>query len=67
MALSVPTSIYIALFAKYLQHRGLLTHDASTIWCFIGDGEPDEPEVLGAINVAARERLGNLMFSVNCN
>ena len=67
MGLSVPMSIYIARFAKYLQHRGLLTPDDSRIWCFIGDGEADEPEVLGTINIAARERLDNLVLVVNCN
>ena len=67
MGLSVPMSIYIARFAKYLQHRGLLASDDSRIWCFIGDGEADEPEVLGTINIAARERLDNLVLVVNCN
>ena len=43
MGLSVPMSIYIARFAKYLQHRGLLAADDARIWCFIGDGEADEP------------------------
>ena len=67
MGLSVPMSIYIARFAKYLQHRGLLDSDDARIWCFIGDGEADEPEVLGTINIAARERLDNLVIVVNCN
>ena len=67
MGLSVPMSIYIARFAKYLQHRGLLAADDARIWCFIGDGEADEPEVLGTINIAARERLDNLVIVVNCN
>jgi pyruvate dehydrogenase E1 component len=60
-------SIYIARFAKYLQHRELLAADDARIWCFIGDGEADEPEVLGTINIAARERLDNLVIVVNCN
>ena len=67
MGLSIPISIYIARFAKYLQHRGLLAPDDARIWCFIGDGEADEPEVLGTINIAARERLDNLIVVVNCN
>ena len=67
MGLSVPMSIYIARFAKYLQHRGLLAADDARIWCYIGDGEADEPEVLGTINIAARERLDNLVIVVNCN
>ena len=67
MGLSVPMSIYLARFAKYLQHRGLKAPDDARIWCFIGDGEADEPEVLGTINIAARERLDNLVLVVNCN
>jgi pyruvate dehydrogenase E1 component len=67
MGLSVPMSIYLARFAKYLQHRGLKAEDDARIWCFIGDGEADEPEVLGTINIAARERLNNLVLVVNCN
>ena len=67
MGLSIPISIYIARFAKYLQHRGLMAPDDARIWCFIGDGEADEPEVLGTINIAARERLDNLIVVVNCN
>lgn len=67
MGLSVPISIYIARFAKYLESRGLKERDGGRIWCFIGDGEADEPEVLGTINIAARERLDNLILVVNCN
>ena len=67
MGLSVQMSIYLARFAKYLQHRGLKAPDDARIWCFIGDGEADEPEVLGTINIAARERLDNLVLVVNCN
>lgn len=63
MGLSVPMSIYIARFAKYLESRGLKAKDGGRIWCFIGDGEADEPEVLGTINIAARERLDNLILS----
>ncbi len=67
MGLSVPTAIYQARFAKYLENRGLKPARGGKVWCFIGDGECDEPEVLGTINIAARERLDNLILVVNCN
>jgi len=67
MGLSVPSAIYQARFIKYLETRGLKPKNGGNIWCFIGDGESDEPEVLGTINVAAREKLDNLILVVNCN
>lgn len=67
MGLSTPTAIYQARFAKYLENRGLKPPLGGKVWCFIGDGETDEPEVLGTINVAAREKLDNLILVVNCN
>lgn len=67
MGLSAPGSIYQARFAKYLEGRGLKTKNGGKIWTFIGDGESDEPEVLGTINVASREGLDNLVFVINCN
>ena len=67
MGLSTPSAIYQARFAKYLEHRGLKPNDGGKIWAFIGDGESDEPEVLGTINIAARERLDNVVLAVNCN
>ena len=67
MGLSTPMAIYQARFAKYLENRGLKPHNGGKVWCFIGDGEADEPEVLGTINIAARERLDNLVIVVNCN
>ena len=67
MGLSAPSAIYQARFAKYLEHRGLKPDNGGKIWTFIGDGEADEPEVLGTINVASREELDNLVFVVNCN
>ncbi|MBT8147575.1 MAG: pyruvate dehydrogenase (acetyl-transferring), homodimeric type, partial [Gammaproteobacteria bacterium] len=67
MGLSVPTAIYQARFAKYLENRGLKPARGGKVWCFIGDGECDEPEVLGTINIAAREKLDNLILVVNCN
>ncbi len=67
MGLSTPAAIYEARFAKYLENRGLKPRSERKIWCFIGDGESDEPEVLGTINIAAREKLDNLILVVNCN
>ena len=67
MGLSTPAAIYEARFAKYLENRGLKPKSQRKIWCFIGDGESDEPEVLGTINIAAREKLDNLILVVNCN
>ena len=67
MGLSTPTAIYQARFSKYLENRGLKQKNGGKIWCFIGDGEADEPEVLGTINIAAREKLDNLILVINCN
>jgi pyruvate dehydrogenase E1 component len=67
MGLSTPSAIYQARFAKYLENRGLKPRNGGKVWTFIGDGESDEPEVLGTINIAARERLDNLIMVVNCN
>jgi pyruvate dehydrogenase E1 component len=67
MGLSTANAIYQARFAKYLESRGLKEKNGGKIWCFIGDGESDEPEVMGTINIAAREKLDNLILVVNCN
>jgi pyruvate dehydrogenase E1 component len=67
MGLSTPSAIYQARFAKYLESRGLKAKDGGKIWTFIGDGESDEPEVLGTVNIASRERLDNLVLVINCN
>ena len=67
MGLSTPSAIYHARFAKYLENRGLKQTNGEKVWCFIGDGESDEPEVIGTINIAARENLDNLILVVNCN
>ena len=67
MGLSTPIAIYQAKFAKYLQARGILKKKLGKVWAIIGDGETDEPEVLGSINAAAREKLDNLILIVNCN
>ena len=67
MGLGPLTSIYHARFNKYLQNRGLDSTEDTRVWCFIGDGECDEPEALGSISLAAREGLDNLVWVVNCN
>jgi pyruvate dehydrogenase E1 component len=67
MGLSPICSIYQARFNRYLQNRGLRETDGSHVWAFLGDGETDEPESLGAITLAAREHLDNLTWIINCN
>ena len=67
MGLGPISAIYQARFNRYLQHRGIKDTSEQRVWCFLGDGEMDEPESLGAIGVAAREELDNLVFVVNCN
>lgn len=67
MGLGPLSAIYQAQFMKYLEHRGLIEKSDRKVWCFVGDGETDEPETLGAISLAGREGLDNLIFVVNCN
>ncbi|MCF8722280.1 pyruvate dehydrogenase E1 component [Nitrospina gracilis] len=67
MGLSPIMAIYQARFNRYLHHRGLKDTTDSKVWAFLGDGETDEPESLGAITLASREKLDNLIFVVNCN
>src|SRR6202045_4631608 len=67
MGLGPIQAIYQARFNRYLLHRRLADTSQSRVWCFVGDGETDEPESLGALSLAARERLDNLIFVVNCN
>ncbi len=67
MGLSSITAIYQARFNRYLYERGLADTTGSRVWAFLGDGEMDEPESLGAITLASREQLDNLTFVVNCN
>jgi pyruvate dehydrogenase E1 component len=67
MGLGPIMSIYQARFMKYLQDRKLTGSDGRKVWAFLGDGECDEPETLGAITLASRERLDNLIWVVNCN
>jgi len=67
MGLGPIMGIYQARFMKYLINRGLIKDEGRKVWVFLGDGEMDEPESLGAIGLAAREKLDNLIFVVNCN
>jgi pyruvate dehydrogenase E1 component len=67
MGLGPMQAIYLARFLKYLTNRGLKDCSEQRVWCFMGDGEVDEPESLGAIGLAAREGLDNLTFVINCN
>ncbi len=67
MGLGPIMAIYQARFNRYLEDRGLLDTSSSNVWAFLGDGETDEPEALGAISLAAREKLDNLNFVINCN
>ena len=67
MGLSPIMAIYQARFNRYLEDRGLKPKADAKVWAFLGDGETDEPEALGAITLASREQLDNLIFVVNCN
>jgi pyruvate dehydrogenase E1 component len=67
MGLGPINSIYHARFLRYLHHRRIDDTSGSRVWCFVGDGETDEPETLGSISLAGRERLDNLTWVVNCN
>ncbi|MDK2123957.1 pyruvate dehydrogenase (acetyl-transferring), homodimeric type [Parachitinimonas caeni] len=67
MGLGPLMAIYQARFMKYLQDRGFATTNGRKVWAFCGDGEMDEPESLGAIGMAGREKLDNLVFVINCN
>jgi pyruvate dehydrogenase E1 component len=67
MGLSPLMAIYQARFGRYLENRGLKKSTDAKVWAFLGDGETDEPESLGAITLASRENLDNLIFVVNCN
>ncbi len=67
MGLGPISAIYQARFWKYLEARGLMPKTDRKVWCFMGDGECDEPESLGAISLAGREGLDNLVFVINCN
>ncbi|HLJ17122.1 MAG TPA: pyruvate dehydrogenase (acetyl-transferring), homodimeric type [Bryobacteraceae bacterium] len=67
MGLGPICSIYQARFMRYMENRGILPKTPRKIWAFVGDGETDEPETLGAITLASREKLDNLIWVVNCN
>jgi pyruvate dehydrogenase E1 component len=67
MGLGPITAIYQARFQRYLEDRGLKKPSDTKVWAFLGDGECDEPEALGAITLAPREKLDNLIFVINCN
>ena len=67
MGLGPIMAIYQARFNRYLEDRGLKKDTGAKVWAFLGDGETDEPETLGAISLAAREHLDNLIFVINCN
>jgi pyruvate dehydrogenase E1 component len=67
MGLGPLMAIYQARFMRYLEDRGLRSASSSKVWAFLGDGECDEPEALGAITLPAREKLDNLIFVINCN
>jgi pyruvate dehydrogenase E1 component len=67
MGLAPIMAIYQARFNRYMEDRGIKPPDDRRVWAFLGDGETDEPEALGAITLAARERLDNLIFVINCN
>src|SRR5207253_2992958 len=65
--LSPLMAIYQARFNRYLEDRGMKPATDAKVWAFLGDGETDEPESLGAITLASREKLDNLIFVINCN
>jgi len=67
MGLGPIMSIYQARFNRYLKARGFIKAEEPKVWCFVGDGETDEPETLGALSLASREQLDNLVWVVNCN
>ncbi|MGE5437641.1 MAG: pyruvate dehydrogenase (acetyl-transferring), homodimeric type, partial [Syntrophothermus sp.] len=67
MGLGPIQAIYQARFNRYLEDRGLKKKSDNKVWAFLGDGETDEPETLGAITLASREKLDNLIFVINCN
>jgi pyruvate dehydrogenase E1 component len=67
MGLGPIMAIYHARFMRYLEDRGLKPQSNAKVWAFLGDGETDEPEALGAITLPAREKLDNLIFVINCN
>ena len=67
MGLGPMTAIFQARFVRYLEHRGIVPASDRKIWAFLGDGEMDEPESMGALTMPVREKLDNLIFVINCN
>ncbi|HWB83647.1 MAG TPA: pyruvate dehydrogenase (acetyl-transferring), homodimeric type [Bryobacteraceae bacterium] len=67
MGIGPINSIYQARFMRYLENRGIIPHTPRKIWAFLGDGEMDEPESMGSLTLASREKLDNLIFVINCN
>jgi pyruvate dehydrogenase E1 component len=67
MGLGAMMAIFQARFIRYLEHRGIVAPSDRKVWCFLGDGEMDEPESMGAITMPVREKLDNLVFVINCN
>src|SRR6266403_2038254 len=67
MGLAPINAIYQARFMRYLENRGLIAQTPRKVWAFLGDGEMDEPESMGSLTLASREKLDNLIFVVNCN
>ncbi|MGH9630014.1 MAG: pyruvate dehydrogenase (acetyl-transferring), homodimeric type, partial [Bryobacteraceae bacterium] len=67
MGLGPINALYQARFMRYMENRGIIPETARKVWAFVGDGETDEPETLGAITLGSREKLDNLVFVVNCN
>jgi len=67
MGLGPINAIYQARFMRYLENRGLIAKTPRKVWAFVGDGETDEPESMGSLTLASREKLDNLVFVVNCN
>ncbi|MFY9727719.1 MAG: pyruvate dehydrogenase (acetyl-transferring), homodimeric type [Bryobacteraceae bacterium] len=67
MGLGPINAIYQARFMRYLENRGIIPHTVRKVWAFLGDGETDEPESMGSLTLASREKLDNLIFVVNCN
>ncbi|MGH8148833.1 MAG: pyruvate dehydrogenase (acetyl-transferring), homodimeric type [Steroidobacteraceae bacterium] len=67
MGLGPMQAVFQARFIRYLEHRGIAAPSDRKVWCFLGDGEMDEPESMGALTMPVRERLDNLIFVINCN
>jgi pyruvate dehydrogenase E1 component len=67
MGLGPMMASYQARFMRYLEHRGIIPEQDRKVWCFLGDGETDEPESMGALTMPVREKLDNLIFVINCN